>query len=107
MKEYDEDTNSSRAYDEDNNTLTIPVLEKQSDLITSIASESLDDFDEVDTNSCWVGLKLLDEANRDTGTTIELWMQVLDVDGRIKAKLTDFETVAAKELSWRDRKLQL
>ena len=107
LKEYDEDTNSSRAYDEDNNTLTIPVLEKQSDLITSIASESLDDFDEVDTNSCWVGLKLLDEANRDTGTTIALWMQVVDVDGRIKAELTDFETVAAKELSWRDRKLQL
>ena len=107
LKEYDEDTNSSRAYDEDSNTLTIPVLEKQSDVILSITSESLDDFDEVDTNSCWVGLKLLDEANRDTGTTIELWMQVVDVDGRIEAKLTDFNTVAAKEISWRDRKLQL
>ena len=107
LKEYDEDTNSSRAYDEDNNTLTIPVLEKQSDLITSIASESLDDFDEVDTNFCWVGLKLLNEANRDTGTTIELWMQVVDVDGRIEAKLTDFDTVANKELFWRNRKLQL
>ena len=107
FEKYDEDTNSIRAYDEDSNTLTIPVLEKQSDLILSITSESFDDFDEVDTNSCWVGLKLLDEANRDIGTTIELWMQVVDVDGRIKAKLTDFDTIAAKELSWRDRKLQL
>ena len=107
LKEYDEDTNSSREYDAASNTLTIPVLGKQSDLITSIASESLDDFDEVDTSSCWVGLKLLDEANRDTGTTIELWMQVVDVDGRIEAKLTDFDTVAEEELSWRNRKLQL
>ena len=107
FEEYDEDTNSSRAYDENSNTLTIPVLEKQSDLILSITSESLDDFDEVDTNSCWVGLKLLDEANRDNGTTTELWMEVTDVDGRMKAKLTDFDTVDAKELSWRDRKLQL
>ena len=107
FEEYDEDTNSSRAYDEDRNTLTIPVLEKQSDVILSITSGSLDDFDEVDTNSCWVGLKLLDEENRDTGTTIELWMQVVDVDGRIEAKLTDFDTVAEKEIPWRNRKMQL
>ena len=49
-------------------------VEKQSDLITSIASESLDDF--VKLIQILVGLvQLLDEANRDTGTTIELWMK--------------------------------
>lgn len=107
LNEYDENTKDIRRYDATSNTLTIPVLEKQSDVILSITSGSLDDFDEVDTRTCWVGLKLLDEANRDTGTTIELWMQVVDVDGHIEAKLTDFDTVAKEEIPWRTRKMQL
>ena len=82
-------------------------FEKIPDFIKSVTSTRLLGFNEVDTNSCWVGLKLLDEENRDTGTTIDLWMQVLDVDGRIEAKLTDFDTVAAKQIPWRNRKIQL
>ena len=31
----------------------------------------------------------------------------MDVDGRIEAKLTDFDTVVKKEIPWRTRKLQL
>ena len=112
LKEYDEDTDSNRTYDAVNKVLTIPVLEKQSDVIRTISVEGLENFEDKDAPSCYVGLKLNNEENANDvdaskDKIIQLFLTVSGDEQSPIIQLTDAGMVAKEKYQWENSTFEL
>lgn len=104
LQDYDEDNNTGRMrnYDSENKVMIIPVMKKQSEVIQSISATGLDNFEEGDFPSCYLGLKLINQDGTEEADNISLYLSMLDDE----VLLSDLGVVAELGIKWNDRKFQ-
>lgn len=104
LEEYEEDVSRKRDYDADKNTLLLPVLQKQSSYIASITSSNLEGFNEQDTYSCHIGLKLVSNGyeKEDAKLVHKSIMLYLEASGT-SVFLSDLNQIEADSITWKNR----
>lgn len=106
LEAYDEDENigRNRSYDSENKVLIIPILEKQSNFISSVISTELDGFSENDTYSCYIKLELVSSQKgadkaAEKVQALDLYMETSNE----AAILSDGGTLDPNIFEWKDR----